>query len=97
LSTAPPAPAESSVLAERQPTTDLAEQVLAVIGRHGDVVKERAQQADVAFGVIVDRPVDVLDRDRVEESGRLDLLAEIRQLTGAGRASPGGWPSPIAP
>ena len=64
-----PTPAESSVLSKRQPTTDLAEQVLAVIGRHGNVVRERAQQADVALGVVVDRPVEVLDRDHIALPG----------------------------
>src|SRR5829696_9714926 len=75
-----PAAAESSVRTAREPTADLAEQVVAVVGRHGDVAREGAQQAEVAVGVVVDRPGEVLDRDHLEEPGRLDLLAEIRQL-----------------
>jgi hypothetical protein len=56
---------------------DLGEQPLATVAGHGDVAGEGAQQTDVALGVVVHRPVQVLD---VEEPGGLDLLALIGQL-----------------
>jgi hypothetical protein len=56
---------------------DLGEQPLTTVAGRGDVAGEGAQQTDVALGVVVHRPVQVLD---VEEPGGLDLLALIGQL-----------------
>jgi hypothetical protein len=63
-----------------QAVLDLGEQPLATVAGHGYVAGEGAQQTDVALGVVVPRPVQVLDRDHIEEPGGLDLLALIGQL-----------------
>jgi hypothetical protein len=49
-----PVPSHAAVTPLSQPTADLAIQPIAFPGVHGDVARERVQQADVVLGGVTD-------------------------------------------
>lgn len=66
----------------REAAPDLVEQLLSALQRHRDVAGEGAQQLDICLGVVVDRPVEVLDGHDIEQPGRLDLGGPVGQFPG---------------
>jgi hypothetical protein len=89
-----PATTEPAVGSLREPAAHLGVEVLALGGRCGDVPGEGAEQSDLALGVVVDGPVEVLHGDHLEQAGGLDLLRLLRQLPRGGApltARPPRW------
>jgi hypothetical protein len=76
---------EAAIRTLPETPADLAVQAVALRGPHGDVARERVEQAEVRRGVVANLPIEAANEDGLEQPGAFDLVTVVREFL---------WPPP---